>query len=136
MKPAPHIFDGGKASTPTLPAKLGHPSDRQACAQFARANRARLPTLAGGWTRSQWNHQVSQATANKLAVMTRARKEYIAPTVAFRAIYDEAQADARAIVADREQFNRDVDAAKLDEAARNHKMLVRQIQAVDQGRTI
>lgn len=55
--------------------KQGHPSDRLACAKFAREQRARLPSLHGGWSRSDWNHQVSQAAANKLAILTQRRRE-------------------------------------------------------------
>jgi hypothetical protein len=55
--------------------KPGHPADRRACAQFAREQRARFPQLHGGWTRAQWNHIVMQAAENKLALLTKARRE-------------------------------------------------------------
>ncbi len=76
------------------PAKLGHPADRDACAKFAREQRARFPSLHGGWTRSQWNHQVAQAAANKLAILTKARREYAGPRQVLRA------ADLNALEAD------------------------------------
>jgi hypothetical protein len=56
-------------------AKPGHPADRRACAQFAREQRARFHQLHGGWTRKQWNHNVMQAAENKLALLTKARRE-------------------------------------------------------------
>ena len=49
----------------------------------------------------------------------------------FADIEDEAQAEARAIVAEREDFYRQVDASGMDEAARNHKELCRQIARPD-----
>jgi hypothetical protein len=54
--------------------KLGSAADRAALAAFARQQRARFPTLIGGWSRSAWNHQISVAISNNLARMTRARR--------------------------------------------------------------
>lgn len=52
------------------------------------------------------------------------------------AIEADAHEEARSIVAEREAFYREVDASGMDEAARNYRALVRQIQAVDQGRML
>jgi hypothetical protein len=58
--------------------KLGSAADRAALASFARQQRARYGTLLGGWSRSEWNHQISVSIANNLARMTRARKLTVA----------------------------------------------------------
>jgi hypothetical protein len=54
--------------------KQGSAADRAALAQFAREQRRRFPTLAGGWKYHEWNLQVQTAIDNNLARMTRARR--------------------------------------------------------------
>jgi hypothetical protein len=54
--------------------KLGHITDRAACAAFAREQRNRFHSLQGNWTRRLWNMQVLIACENKLSRLTRARK--------------------------------------------------------------
>jgi hypothetical protein len=54
--------------------KLGHITDRAACAAFAREQRNRFHSLQGNWTRRLWNYSVAQAVHNRLAMLTRARK--------------------------------------------------------------
>jgi hypothetical protein len=53
--------------------KQGSAADRAALAQFARDQRARFPTLAGGWKYHEWNLQVQTAIDNNLARMIRGR---------------------------------------------------------------
>jgi hypothetical protein len=58
--------------------KRGSAADRAALAAFARQQRARFPTLAGGWSYAAWNAQVQQAIHNNLARMIRARRLHVA----------------------------------------------------------
>lgn len=74
--------------------KYGAASDRATVARFAREQRARFPTLQGGWSRRLWNHAVQQACENKLAILTRARK---AGVVTMRQIHEDGQAAVREI---------------------------------------
>jgi hypothetical protein len=58
--------------------KQGSAADRAALAVFARQQRARYGTLLGGWSRSEWNHQIAVSIANNLARMIRARRLTVA----------------------------------------------------------
>jgi hypothetical protein len=66
---------GRPEQCPHKPAKLGCPADRYQCAQFAKAQRSKFPQLHGGWTRSEWTRQVFIATRNRLAKLTKTRRE-------------------------------------------------------------
>jgi hypothetical protein len=71
---AEHFAMRASLQTQAARKKLGSAADRTALAAFARQQRARFPTLAGGWSYHEWNLQVSFAIANNLSRMIRARK--------------------------------------------------------------
>jgi hypothetical protein len=80
--------------------KAGHVLDRIACAEFAKAQRARYRSgqVAGNFSYRDWCvFQVSEATRNKLALMTQRRKEAEKVTQ-FPAIHESAQRECRQVI--------------------------------------
>jgi hypothetical protein len=71
---AEHFAMTASLSVQAARRKHGSAADRAALALFARQQRARYGTLLGGWSRSEWNHQIAVSIANNLARMTRARR--------------------------------------------------------------
>jgi hypothetical protein len=71
---AEHFAMTASLSVQAARRKHGSAADRAALAAFARQQRARYGTLLGGWSRSEWNHQIAVSIANNLARMTRARR--------------------------------------------------------------
>jgi hypothetical protein len=75
---AEHYAMTASLSVQAARKKLGSAADRAALAAFARQQRARYGTLLGGWSRSEWNHQIAVSIANNLARMIRARRLHVA----------------------------------------------------------